>query len=91
MRKEIKNPLNKINIVGDRVLVKPRKESIRSEDATHILKISAPKSFKISSGEITLPIDLDIFNPFPSTTNPCERMLSKGALPLVPQDSNNEE
>ena len=34
------------------------------------LNISAPYLLIISSGEITFPIDLDIFLPLPSTTNP---------------------
>ena len=37
------------------------------------------------------PSDFDIFKPFPSTTNPWERIELNGALPLVPHDSNNEE
>ena len=37
------------------------------------------------------PSDFDIFNPFPSTTNPWDKIDSNGALPLVPQDSNNDE
>ena len=45
----------------------------------------------MSSGEITFPADFDIFIPLPSTTKPCDNMLSKGALPLVPQDSSKEE
>ena len=56
-----------------------------------ILKISAPYFFKISSGAITFPSDLDIFNPFPSTTKPCDKIDSNGAFPLVPQDSSNDE
>ena len=47
--------------------------------------------FKISSGEITLPNDFDIFKPFPSTTKPWDKIDSNGALPLVPQDSNKDE
>ena len=35
--------------------------------------------------------DFDIFRPFPSTTNPCDRIDSNGAFPLVPQDSNKDE
>ena len=53
--------------------------------------MSAPYFLSISSGAITFPKDFDIFSPFPSTTNPCERIDSKGALPLVPQDSSNDE
>ena len=44
----------------------------------------------MSSGEIILPADFDIFIPLPSTTKPCDSILSKGALPLVPQDSKKE-
>ena len=47
--------------------------------------------FNTSSGRITFPVDFDILSPLPSTTKPWDKMLSKGALPLVPQDSNSEE
>ena len=40
---------------------------------------------------MALPNDFDIFKPLPSTTNPCDKIDSKGALPLVPQDSNKDE
>ena len=53
--------------------------------------MSAPYFFNISSGEIVFPADFDILRPFPSTTKPCDKMLSKGAFPLVPQDCNKEE
>lgn len=67
MRKEIKNPLNKINIVGDRVLVKPRKESIRSESGLYLPpgvrekeKIQYGYVVKIGPGyPIPLPVDND--------------------------------
>ena len=53
--------------------------------------MSAPYFLSISSGAIILPVDFDIFKPLPSTTKPWVRILLKGALPLVPQDSNNDE
>ena len=53
--------------------------------------MSAPYSFNTSCGEVTFPNDFDIFRPFSSNTNPCVNTDSKGATPLVPQDSNNEE
>ena len=67
MRKEIKNPLNKINIVGDRVLVKPRKESTRSESGLYLPpgvrekeKIQYGYVVKIGPGyPIPLPVDND--------------------------------
>ena len=40
---------------------------------------------------VTFPDDFDIFMPLPSTTKPCDKILSNGALPLVPQDSNKDE
>ena len=58
--------------------------------ATQALNISARYFLSTSSGAIILPVDLDIFRPFPSTTKPWERMLLKGALPLVPHDSYKE-
>ena len=65
MKKEQKNPLNKINIVGDRVLVKPRKESIRSESGLYLPpgvrekeKIQYGYVAKIGPGyPIPLPVD----------------------------------
>ena len=67
MKKEINNPLNKINIVGDRVLVKPRKESIRSESGLYLPpgvrekeKIQYGYVVKIGPGyPIPLPVDND--------------------------------
>lgn len=67
MKKEIKNPLNKINIVGDRVLIKPRKESIRSESGLYLPpgvkekeKIQYGYVVKIGPGyPIPLPVDDD--------------------------------
>ena len=53
--------------------------------------MSAPYFLSTSSGAIMLPVDFDIFRPFPSTTKPCDKMLLNGALPLVPQDSNKDE
>ena len=40
---------------------------------------------------MTLPKDLDILRPLPSTTNPCVKTLSYGAFPLVPEDSKRDE
>ena len=59
--------------------------------ATHTLKMSAPYFFRISSGAIAFPKDLDILCPLPSTTKPWDKIDSNGALPLVPQDSSNDE
>ena len=53
--------------------------------------IAAPDCFIISWGETTLPTLLDIFLPCPSSTKPCVKTASKGALPLVPQASSNDE
>ena len=40
------------------------------EDPRIDKSISAPYFLRISSGEITFPIDFDIFKPLPSTTKP---------------------
>ena len=42
--------------------------------ATQTLNISAPYFFKMSSGAITFPRDLDILCPFPSTTKPWDKI-----------------
>jgi len=53
---------------------------VYSEFATHILKISAPYLLITSKGSTTLPLDLDILLPLPSSTKPCETNALKGDL-----------
>src|SRR5271157_5834689 len=44
----------------------------------------------ISSGAMMLPRDLDIFLPFPSTTNPWVSTDLYGAIPLLPTETSSE-
>ena len=44
----------------------------------------------LTLGAMTLPMDLDIFFPLPSTTNPWVSTVLYGALPLNPTAVNNE-
>jgi len=67
MNKDIKNSLNKINVVGDRVLVKPRKESGRTNSGLYLPpgvreKEQIQYGYVVKSGPgypIPLPIDND--------------------------------
>jgi hypothetical protein len=42
-------------------------------------------------GQIPFQKDFALFNPLPSPTNSWDKIFSNRALPLVPQDSNNDE
>ncbi len=46
--------------------------------------MSAPDFLMMSSGETTLPSDLDILRPSPSTMKPCVSTASNGAAPYAP-------
>ena len=67
MSKEISNSLDKINVVGDRVLVKPRKESGRTNSGLYLPpgvreKEKIQYGYVVKSGPgypIPLPIDND--------------------------------
>ncbi len=67
MKKEIVNSLEKINVVGDRVLVKPRKESGRTDSGLYLPpgvreKEKIQYGYVVKSGPgypIPLPIDND--------------------------------
>ena len=67
MNKDITNSLDKINVVGDRVLVKPRKESGRTNSGLYLPpgvreKEKIQYGYVVKSGPgypITLPIDND--------------------------------
>lgn len=67
MRKEISSSLDKINVVGDRVLVKPRKESGRTNSGLYLPpgvreKEKIQYGYVVKSGPgypIPLPIDND--------------------------------
>src|SRR3989338_3092431 len=61
-----------------------------SLETTQSRKMSAPDSFMTSKGEMTLPKDLDIFLPSPSTINPWVRTARYGALPQMPQETRSE-
>ena len=67
MKKETVNSLEKINVVGDRVLVKPRKESGRTDSGLYLppgvrVKEKIQYGYVVKSGPgypIPLPIDND--------------------------------
>ena len=67
MNKDITNSLDKINVVGDRVLVKPRKESGRTNSGLYLPpgvreKEKIQYGYVVKSGpgySISLPIDYD--------------------------------
>ena len=67
MKKEIVNSLEKINVVGDRVLVKPRKESGKTDSGLYLPPGAKEKEkiqygYVVKSGPgypIPLPIDND--------------------------------
>src|SRR6185369_5772740 len=58
---------------------------------THRRRMSAPNFLMTSSGATTLPTDLLILRPWPSSTKPWVSTLLYGATPLVPTLSSREE
>ena len=65
--------LRYVSEVCDNKSIDTRTSADESTDVTHKRIISAPISFTTSLGEMMLPNDLDIFSPFPSKTNPCDK------------------
>ena len=57
--------------------------AVKSTDANSRRKISAPYLEMISSGEMTLPSDFDIFFVASSRMSPCVSTLRYGAASLV--------
>ena len=64
---------------------------LKSVEATHSRKMSAPKLSQTFWGDTTLPRDLDCFLPFSSTTKPWVRTALYGALPFIAMLVSNDD